>query len=87
VRHRHPHADQRFGQLHHQDAPAGSVAQVKVGDKEISSFNACMTPDGLNFDKDEQARQEAALKKEVGGALKAAGYPSQGRSKRRSTSR
>jgi MFS family permease len=57
-----------------QEAPAGSVAKVKVGDKEISSFNAVMTPDGLNFDKGSK-ETEAALKKEVGGAIKAAGYP------------
>ncbi len=57
-----------------QDAPAGSVAKIKVGDKEISSFNAVMTPDGLNFDKGSKD-SEAALKKEVGGAIKAAGYP------------
>ncbi|WP_229261434.1 MFS transporter [Duganella margarita] len=57
-----------------QDAPAGSVAKIKVGDKEISSFNAVMTPDGLNFDKSSKDT-EAALKKEVGGAIKAAGYP------------
>jgi MFS family permease len=57
-----------------QDAPAGSVAKIKVGDKEISSFNAVMTADGLNFDKASKDT-EAALKKEVGGAIKAAGYP------------
>nr|WP_315254466.1 MFS transporter [uncultured Duganella sp.] len=57
-----------------QDAPAGSVAKIKVGEKEISSFNAVMTPDGLNFDKASKD-SEAALKKEVGGAIKAAGYP------------
>ncbi|WP_229263152.1 MFS transporter [Duganella dendranthematis] len=57
-----------------QDAPAGSVAKIKVGEKEISSFNAVMTTDGLNFDKPSKDT-EAALKKEVGGAIKAAGYP------------
>jgi hypothetical protein len=57
-----------------QDAPAGSLAKVKVGDKEITSFNATMTPDGLNFDADSK-KAEAALKKEVGGTIKAAGYP------------
>jgi MFS family permease len=55
-------------------APAGSVAQIKVGDKVIQSFNAAMTPDGLNFDADSKAR-ETALKKEVVGTLKTAGYP------------
>lgn len=57
-----------------QDAPAGSIAHVKIGDKEYTSFNATMTPDGLNFDADSKAK-EAALKKDVGGAIKAAGYP------------
>jgi hypothetical protein len=33
-----------------------------------------MTPDGLNFDADSKAK-EAALKKDIGGAIKAAGYP------------
>jgi len=57
-----------------QEAPAGSVAKIKVGDKEISLFNAVLTSDGLNFDKGSKDT-EAALKKEVGGAIKAAGYP------------
>ena len=57
-----------------QDAPAGTVAQVKIGDKEFTSFNATMDTAGLNFDADSKAR-EAALKKEIGGAIKAAGYP------------
>ncbi|WP_332852220.1 MFS transporter [Duganella sp. S19_KUP01_CR8] len=57
-----------------QDAPAGSVAKIKIGDKEITAFNATMTADGLNFDKTSKDA-EAALKKEVGGAIKAAGYP------------
>ena len=57
-----------------QDAPAGSLAQVKIGETVFTSFNANMTPDGLNFDK-ESKDKEAALKKEVGGAIKAAGYP------------
>jgi MFS family permease len=57
-----------------EDAPAGSVAKVRVGDKEFSAFNAVMTADGLNFDK-ESKDKEGALKKELGGAIKAAGYP------------
>ena len=57
-----------------QDAPAGSVAMVKIGDKEYTSFNANMDAAGLNFDADSKTK-EAALKKEVGGAIKAAGYP------------
>ncbi|WP_229223445.1 MFS transporter [Duganella sp. sic0402] len=57
-----------------QDAPAGSVAKIKVGDKEITGFNAVLTPDGLNFDKASKD-SDAALKKEVAAAVKAAGYP------------
>lgn len=57
-----------------QDAPAGSVAKIKVGDKEIAAFNAVLTPDGLNFDKASKDA-DAALKKEVAAAVKAAGYP------------
>jgi MFS family permease len=57
-----------------QDAPAGSVATIKVGDKVYPSFNATMTPDGLNFDKASKD-SEAALKKDIGAALKGAGYP------------
>ena len=56
------------------DAPAGTVATVKVGTKEVGSFNAVMTADGLNFDAASK-KQETALKAEVGGAIKAAGYP------------
>ncbi len=57
-----------------QDAPAGSIATVKIGDKEYTSFNANMDAAGLNFDADSKTK-EAALKKDVGGAIKAAGYP------------
>ncbi|OON63083.1 MFS transporter [Massilia sp. KIM] len=57
-----------------QDAPAGTVASVKVGETTFQSFNAVMTPDNLNFDDASKAR-EAALKKDVTAALKAAGYP------------
>jgi hypothetical protein len=56
------------------DAPAGSVAHVKIGDKEYTSFNATMDAANLNFDADSKAK-EAALKKDVGGAIKTAGYP------------
>jgi MFS family permease len=56
------------------DAPAGTVASVKVGDKEFNSFNANMNADGLQFDAASKAK-EGALKKELGGAIKAAGYP------------
>jgi MFS family permease len=57
-----------------QDAPPGTIASVKVGDKVYPSFNATMTPDGLNFDQASRER-EAALKKDLGAAIKAAGYP------------
>ena len=57
-----------------QDAPAGTVASVKIGDTVYPAFNAVMTPDGLNFDADSKAK-EAALKKDLGAAIKAAGYP------------
>jgi len=56
------------------EAPAGTVAQIKVGDKVIQSFNATMTPDGLDFVADDKARQ-SALNKEVVATLKTAGYP------------
>ncbi len=56
------------------DAPAGTVASVKIGDKEFTSFNAVMTPDGLNFDADSKAK-EKALKADLAAAIKAAGYP------------
>ncbi|MFM9433073.1 MFS family permease [Janthinobacterium sp. CG_23.3] len=57
-----------------EDAPAGSVAKIKIGDKEIISFTASMTPDNLNFDAASKAK-EADFKKEAGAAIKAAGYP------------
>ena len=56
------------------DAPAGTVATIKIGATEFKSFNAVMTPDNLNFD-DASKASEAALKKEVNGALASAGYP------------
>ena len=56
------------------DAPVGSIAHVKIGEKEYTSFNASMDAAGLNFDADSKAK-EAALKKDVGAAIKAAGYP------------
>jgi MFS family permease len=57
-----------------QDAAAGTIASIKVGDKVYPSFNATMTPDGLNFDQPSKDK-EAALKKGLGAAIKAAGYP------------
>ncbi|UOD29127.1 MHS family MFS transporter [Massilia violaceinigra] len=57
-----------------EDAPAGTIAKVRIGDKEYTSFNAVMTPDGLNFDADSKAK-EKTLKTEISAAIKAAGYP------------
>ena len=57
-----------------QDAPVGTLASVKVGDKVLTSFDATMTPDGLNFNADSKAK-EKALKTELGGVIKTAGYP------------
>ncbi len=56
------------------EAPAGTIASIKVGDKEIQAFNAALTPDGNSFDADSKARI-AAFKKSVADATKAAGYP------------
>ena len=56
------------------DAPPGTVASIQIGTRVYPSFDATMTPDGLNFDRASRDR-EAALKKELGAALKAAGYP------------
>ncbi|HTD03422.1 MFS transporter [Undibacterium sp.] len=55
-------------------APAGSVAKIKIGDKELSAFDAKLTPDGLNFDADSK-KSETEFKKQAGDAIKAAGYP------------
>ncbi|HEX8788360.1 MAG TPA: MFS transporter, partial [Telluria sp.] len=57
-----------------QDAPAGSIASVKVGDQAYPSFNATTTPDGRDFDAASKAR-ETAFKKALGSAIRAAGYP------------
>jgi MFS family permease len=57
-----------------QDAPAGTIASVHIGDKVYPSFNATMTPDGRDFDKASKDK-DAALKKDLGAAVKAAGYP------------
>jgi MFS family permease len=58
-----------------EDAPAGSVAKIRIGDKELTAFNAVMTRDGHNFDAASK-KQEAAFKKQAAAAIKAAGYPS-----------
>ncbi|WP_454720116.1 MULTISPECIES: MFS transporter [Cupriavidus] len=56
------------------EAPAGTVASVKIGDKQIDAFNASLDSAGHSFD-DASKKQIAAFKKEVGGSMAAAGYP------------
>ncbi|MDB5936782.1 MAG: transporter [Massilia sp.] len=56
------------------DAPAGSVAHVKIGEKDYASFDATMDAADLNFVAESKAK-ETAMKTEIGGAIKAAGYP------------
>jgi MFS family permease len=55
-------------------APAGTIASVKIGEKEVVAFNAALMPGGYKFEK-ESAEKIAAMKKEVVEAMKAAGYP------------
>ncbi|MBP0620215.1 MFS transporter [Cupriavidus consociatus] len=55
------------------EAPAGTVATVKIGDKEIKAFDAKLA-NSHAFD-DASKAQIAAFKKEVSGAMSAAGYP------------
>ncbi len=56
------------------DAPAGTTAMVKIGDKEIPSFNASLVPAGHSFD-DASKKQIASFKKQVADSMAAAGYP------------
>ncbi len=56
------------------EAPAGTTATVKIGDREIQSFNASLVPQGHSFEPESKARIDA-FKKEVAGAMSAAGYP------------
>lgn len=56
-------------------APAGSIAKIKIGDKEFEAFNATLTPDKLQFDA-ESKKKEAEFKKIASAAIKDAGYPS-----------
>jgi MFS family permease len=56
------------------EAPAGTVASIKVGGAEIQSLNAKLTADGNSFDVDSK-NAIAAFKKSVAEATKAAGYP------------
>ncbi|HJW56155.1 MAG TPA: MFS transporter [Burkholderiaceae bacterium] len=51
------------------EAPAGTIASVKVGDKVFQGYDA----HGLS--KEEAAAKDKAFKKELGDAIKAAGYP------------
>ena len=56
------------------EAPAGTIASIKMGGVEIPSLNATLTPDGNSFDADSKAKI-AEFKKAVAEATKAAGYP------------
>ncbi|HXA46058.1 MAG TPA: MFS transporter [Burkholderiaceae bacterium] len=51
------------------DAPAGTVATIKIGDKMITGYDAAELP------KEEAAAKDKAFKKELGDAIKEAGYP------------
>jgi MFS family permease len=51
------------------EAPTGSIASIKIGDKVINGYDAT----GLS--KDEAATKDKAFKAEMGAAIKAAGYP------------
>lgn len=51
-------------------APPGSVASIKIGDKTIQGYDAHVLP------KAEAAAKDKEFKKELGDAIKAAGYPS-----------
>jgi MFS family permease len=57
-----------------EEAPAGSIARIRIGEKELGSFNAVMAADGRTFDA-ASMEQEAAFKKKAGAAIRAAGYP------------
>ena len=52
-----------------ENAPAGSLAAIKVGDKVIQGY------DSTGLAKEEAAAKDKAFKKELGDAIKAAGYP------------
>ncbi|HEX8956522.1 MAG TPA: MFS transporter, partial [Burkholderiaceae bacterium] len=51
------------------DAPAGSIASIKIGEQTIQGYDATGLP------KEEIAAKDKAFKKELGDAIKAAGYP------------
>jgi Sugar (and other) transporter len=50
-------------------APAGSIARISIGGKEIDSF------DGSNLAKEQLAQKRAAFEAKVLAAIEAAGYP------------
>src|SRR5262249_56745805 len=50
-------------------APAGTVASVKIGDKVIQSF------EGVGLSKEDSKAKTEAFTKDMGEAIKAAGYP------------
>jgi len=52
-----------------QPAPAGSIAQVRIGEATLASFP------GQTLDKAEFAARKTAWEKELGAALTTAGYP------------
>ncbi len=52
-----------------ENAPAGSVASIKIGDKVIQGYDSTGLP------KEEAAAKDKAFKKELGDAIKVAGYP------------
>jgi len=51
------------------DAPPGAVATIKIGDKVIQGYDASA------LSKDEASAKDKAFKKELGEAIKEAGYP------------
>jgi len=56
------------------DGPAGTVATIKLGGKEVVAPNGTLTPDGNSFDTDSKTKI-ADFKKAVAAEVKAAGYP------------
>ena len=54
--------------------PAGSPAQVLIGDKTLTPPTGLLAADGYKFD-DASSKDIAAFKKDVAATLKAAGYP------------
>jgi MFS family permease len=57
-----------------EDAPAGSIAKIRIGNKELSSFNAVMERNRMSFDAASR-EQEAEFKKHANAAMRMAGYP------------